>query len=137
MTTFIDTSAFYAALDLDDSEHERARAVLGTGEDKVTTDHVLVELWRALRSRFDSRRADVAIERIVDGPAQVELVGIADIQVGLGIGDDFPDQDFSLVDRTSFAVMNRLGVSTVATFDHHFSVYRFGPGRRRAFEIAR
>lgn len=31
--------------------------------------------------------------------------------------------------------MERLGVSRVATFDHHFAVYRFGPGRRHAFEV--
>jgi len=47
----------------------------------------------------------------------------------------FPDQGFALVDRTSFAVMERLGVSRVATFDHHFAVYRFGPGRRHAFAV--
>lgn len=137
MRLFVDTSAFYAAFDVADVEHDRARAVLGADEEKVTTDHILVELWQVLQRRFGDRRADGAIERIVGGPTQVEPVGIGDLQVGLGIGEDFPDQEFSLVDRTSFAVMNRLGVSTVATFDHHFAVYRFGPGRRKSFEIAR
>ncbi len=47
------------------------------------------------------------------------------------------DQDFSIVDRTSFAVMERLRVSAVASFDNHFAVYRFGPRRERAFEIQR
>lgn len=53
------------------------------------------------------------------------------------IGEEFADQGFSLVDRTSFSVMHRLGIMRVATFDHHFAVYRFGPQRRRAFEIIR
>jgi predicted nucleic acid-binding protein len=51
------------------------------------------------------------------------------------IGSDFDDQDFSIVDRTSFAVMQRLGVLRVASFDSDFAVFRFGPGRRHAFEI--
>jgi hypothetical protein len=33
--------------------------------------------------------------------------------------------------------MRRLGVARAATFDEHFAIYRFGPERRRAFEIVR
>jgi predicted nucleic acid-binding protein len=40
-----------------------------------------------------------------------------------------------VVDRTSFAVMQRLGIQRVAAFDADFAVFRFGPGRRRAFDI--
>jgi predicted nucleic acid-binding protein len=43
----------------------------------------------------------------------------------------------SLVDRTCFAVMQRLAVHRVASFDAHFAVYRFGPDRRQAFEVLR
>jgi hypothetical protein len=32
-------------------------------------------------------------------------------------GQVFQDQDFSIVNRTSFAVMERLGITTVASFD--------------------
>jgi hypothetical protein len=46
-------------------------------------------------------------------------------------------QSFSIVARTSFAVMRRLGVLRAATLDEHFAVFRFGPGRNRAFEIVR
>lgn len=41
------------------------------------------------------------------------------------------------MDRTSFAVMQRLGLRRVATLDDDFSVFRFGPARRQAFEIVR
>ena len=46
----------------------------------------------------------------------------------------FEDQSFSLVDRTSFAMMERPGISKVISFDDD---YRFGPDRRQAFEVLR
>lgn len=50
---------------------------------------------------------------------------------------EFAEQDFSLIDRTSFAVMRRLGIRRAASFDDDFAVYRFGPDRSRAFQILR
>lgn len=47
----------------------------------------------------------------------------------------FSDQRFSIVDRTSFEVMQRLGIHRVASFDKEFAVFRFGPRRDRAFEV--
>ena len=47
------------------------------------------------------------------------------------------DQDFSIVDRTSFAVMRRLGIDRAASLDQHFAVFRFGPKRRQSFTVVR
>src|SRR6266511_1608192 len=58
---------------------------------------------------------------------------VADLEAAWAIGQAFPDQDFSIVDRTSFAVMERWGVHRVTTFDDDFAVYRFGHDRTRAF----
>jgi predicted nucleic acid-binding protein len=52
-----------------------------------------------------------------------------------GIGQAFRDQTFSIVDRTSWAVMQRLGVHEAVTFDRDYSIYRFGPRRRQAFVV--
>jgi predicted nucleic acid-binding protein len=62
---------------------------------------------------------------------------MADLQAARTIGDIFPDQDFSVVDKTSFAVMERLGVTRAASFDRDFAIYRYGRRRDRAFEILR
>jgi uncharacterized protein len=42
-----------------------------------------------------------------------------------------------VVDRTSFAVMQRLGIERAASLDSDFAVFRFGPNRRRAFTVLR
>ena len=40
----------------------------------------------------------------------------------------FSDQRFSLVDRTSFAIMERLAnLHAPSSFDDDFVIYRFGP----------
>ena len=72
-----------------------------------------------------------------EGIAAIETVGPADLDAAWEIGLTFPDQDFSIADRTSFAVMRRLGLDVVASLDDHFAIYRFGPGRRRAFTVLR
>jgi len=61
----------------------------------------------------------------------------ADLEAAWSIGAAFPDQDFSIVDRTCFAVMERLGLTRVASLDDHFAIYRYGRNRDRAFDILR
>lgn len=137
MSAFVDTSAFYAAVDDDDGSSDRARALLSRDEPLVTTDHVLVECWLLLQRRLGIPAANRFWDAIRAGAATVEQVTPADLDVAWAIGERFSDQSFSIVDRTSFAVMERLGVHRAAAFDDDFAVYRFGPRRERAFEILR
>ena len=115
----------------------RAKSVFSEVEDWITTDHVLVETWLLLNSRYRREAAEDFWEMVRQGAARVELVTLADLDVAWAIGEAFSDQDFSIVDRTSFAVMERLGITRVASFDDHFAVYRYGRNRDRAFEILR
>jgi len=95
------------------------------------------QTWTLLRVRLHRKAAEAFWDGLRSGAARLEPVGLADLQAAWTTGLDFPDQDFSLVDRTSFAVMERLGVHRVASFDNAFAVYRFGPRRSRAFEVLR
>jgi predicted nucleic acid-binding protein len=135
MSLFVDTSIWYAAADEGDPDHARAADILRSERDLVTTDHVMVETWLLLRSRLGRYPAESFWEGLRTGVAVIEPVGIADLEAAWAIGVAFPDQDFSLVDRTSFAVMVRLGVDRVASLDSHFAVYRYGRGRDRAFFV--
>jgi predicted nucleic acid-binding protein len=69
--------------------------------------------------------------------ALVEPVSLVDLETAWLMGSSWSDQDFSIVDRTSFAVMHRLGVERAASLDDHFAVFRFGPKRRQFFTVVR
>lgn len=137
MSLFGDTSVWYAAADTADVGNGRAKEILSAGERLITTDHVLLETWTLLRWRLHREAAEAFWQAIRLGVATLEPVGAADLQAAWTMGRAFADQDFSLADRTSFAVMERLGLQRVATFDDDFAVYRWGRGRRRAFEVVR
>jgi predicted nucleic acid-binding protein len=137
MSIFVDSSAWYAAVDRNDANHRRATAVLSGDEDLVTSDHVLVETWQLLRHRIGRNEAERYWEALRSGGAEIEPVLAADLEIAWGIGERFREHDFSIVDRTSFAVMLRLGIRRAASFDDDFAVFRFGPGKRQAFEIVR
>jgi predicted nucleic acid-binding protein len=137
MSVFVDSSMFYASVDRGDRDYERAKRILGSDESLVTSDHVIVETWLLIHRRINRATADLFWAGLRSGAARVESVGPADLEAAWGIGERFPDQDFSIVDRTSFAMMERLGIFRVATFDDDFAVYRFGPKRTRAFEVVR
>ncbi len=137
MSIFVDSSAFYAAADTGDVHNPRAKAILEGGGPLTTSDHIVVECWLLIRHREGRDQAENWWSALRSGGAVIEPVGSADLDVAWQIGRDFPDQDFSLVDRTSFAVMQRLGLSRVASFDDHFAIYRYGRTRDRAFEVLR
>ena len=89
-----------------------------------------MESWTLLRFRIHRAAAETFWDGLRSGIARIETVGPADLHTAWAVGQAFPDQDFSLVDRTSFSVMERLGVDRAASFDNDFAVYRFGPRPR-------
>ncbi len=137
MSLFVDTSMWFAAADSSDRSNSRAKAILSRGEPLVTTDHVLIETWTLLRYSMNRRVAEQFWEGLRAGVAAIEMVGAADLEAAWHIGTTYRDQDFSMVDRTSFAVMGRLGIERAASLDDDFAIFRFGPNRRRAFTVVR
>ena len=137
MSLFVDTSVWYAAADRDDRGNDAAKKILSAAKARVTTDHVLVETWMLLRFRLGRNKAEDFWGGLRSGVSVIENVTLADLETAWSIGETFPDQDFSLVDRTSFAVMQRSGLMEVASFDDDFAVFRFGRDRKRAFTVIR
>ncbi|MDE0603435.1 MAG: PIN domain-containing protein [bacterium] len=136
MTVFVDTSIWYATADMHDVGHLRARALLERFEGNLlTSDHVLVETWLLTRRRLGSALAETLVNAIREGRSQVELATLADLQVAAQIHEAFSDQGFSIVDRTSWAIMQRLGVHEALAFDRDYSIFRFGRDRRRSLTV--
>lgn len=137
MTVFIDTSVWFAAANVRDRYNRRAKQILTEVDAAVLSDHILVESWRLIRDKVHRSAAETFWSGVREGIAQLEKVAAADLEAAWAIGEAFPDQEFSIVDRTSFAVMERLGLSTAASFDEDFAVYRYGRKRDKAFTILR
>jgi len=137
MSVFVDTSAFYALADESDRNHRRAKAAYEVliGERLSTSDHVLVECWFLLGSRLGRDAAIRFWDALRAGIVVVLDVGHDDLEHAREVLVRFPDQTFSLVDATSFAVMEREEIVRAFAFDAHFRVYRFGEGSRRRFDV--
>jgi len=95
----------------------------------------LVETWTLRHHKLGPNATERFWEGLRSGIAAIEVVGPADLEAAWEIGISWRDQDFSIVDRTSFAVMRRLGIEQVASLDEDFAVFRFGPKRRQSFSV--
>jgi predicted nucleic acid-binding protein len=134
---FVDTGAFYAVADRSDDHHAEAAGIFqgrGAG-DLISTDHVAVETWFLIRARLGRPAALRFWDALGHGVVRIVGVTSADWSRGREIARRWPDQDFTLVDCTSFAVLERLRILEAFSFDAHFRIYRHGPGRKRGFRV--
>lgn len=137
MNVFVDSSVWFAAANVREKRNRRAKSILAEISSAFLTDHILVETWLLLNSRLHRQAAEEFWRGVRAGAAELVRVTAADLDAAWSIGETFPDQEFSLVDRTSFAVMERLGIETAASFDDDFAIYRYGRERDKAFELLR
>ena len=128
---------WFASVVARDRNNSRAKLILKDSSDHITTDHVVVETWLLLNSRYHHQAGERFWDSIRRGGVTITPVTAADLETAWAIGEAFPDQTFSIVDRTSFVVMERLGITRVASFDDDFAIYRYGRNRDRAFEVSR
>jgi predicted nucleic acid-binding protein len=137
-TLFVDTSAFYAIADGGDRHHRGALAALQASVGSapvVTSDHVVVESWLLICSRLGRRAAMMFWDALAIDVFTVVGVTAQDFRRAREIAKEWTDQSFSIVDCTSFAIMERLAIERALAFDAHFRVIRLGPRRDRALQI--
>jgi len=135
---FVDTGAFYALADSSDRNHRMAISLFearGTAGDTVTSDYVFVESWCLIRARLGRPAALRFWDAMQSDVVRTYGVTSLDLLNARAIAASWPDQDFSLIDCTSFALMERLGLDEALAFDSHFRVYRYGARRERAFRV--
>ena len=101
----------------------------------MTSDLVLAELWNLVNARVGHRAANQLVAAVAAGIARVECTTVADLEAAEAVRTAFEDQAFSLTDRTSWALMERLAITDALALDADFRVYRYGPDRRKAFAV--
>ena len=128
-TTFVDSSALYALVDRSEADYAPARIVQSRLQAErwrlFTTNFILAEthaLVLTRRNRYDAlrvlREIDHSLTTIVRAEADDE-------RRAREILERYDDEDFSLTDAISFAVMERLRIGHAFTFDRHFAQYGF------------
>jgi predicted nucleic acid-binding protein len=128
VSTYVDTSAFFAVLDADDARHPEARAewerLLSGDELFHTTNYVLVETSALLQNRIgmDGLRAFTADILPVLSVVWVDEGMHRSALHALLVSSR---RDLSMVDCVSFEVMRRLGIDRAFCFDPHFAQQGF------------
>lgn len=140
---FVDTSAFYALADSSDAHHAAAKSfytthieTLGPSRvDLVTSDYVFVESFSLLKARLGRKASRTFWEWMRTGIVRLLGVEGIDLDEAWRISEAHPDQDLSLVDVTSFAVIARHGIREAFAFNRHFQWYRFGPDHKQRLTV--
>ena len=127
MTAFVDTSAWCAAANVKDQHHERASELVCAESELTTSTFVLVETRLLLQSKIAFAVEEDVAECIRAGTAKLEETSMSDLRHAWQMRNAFQDQSFSLVDRISFAMMERLGISRVISFDDDFVTIASAP----------
>lgn len=124
MTTLVDTSAFLALLDADQSEHAAAtsvwRSLLQDDEPLLTTSYVLAETYALVQRRLGMEAVRVFAR---DFAPLVEVEWIDEELHGASVAALLTAnrRQLSLVDCTSFEVMRRRGLTRAFALDADFA----------------
>lgn len=123
---FVDTSFFKAISDKKDDFHDFSiktlKRIKSEGYELVTTNYILDETYTLVRTRCGYEDVIDFHDGLFSGMLFLQIVRV-------GVDDEIKAWKFflekwsklSFTDCTSFAVMKRLGLTEVATFDSHFS----------------
>jgi uncharacterized protein len=123
---FLDTGAFVALRNRAEREHEAARealaALVADRAQLLSSNYVFSETYTALLVRAGRQEAIRWGQRFRSGAA-IELVRIDEPleERAWAILESHADKLWSHVDATSFALMEREGLTEAFAFDHHFA----------------
>jgi predicted nucleic acid-binding protein len=128
MRIFIDTSAFYALLDRDDTNNQKAKKVwtnlLVAEHVLVTSNYILVEAFALMQNRLGLEAVRGFQEDILP-LVNIEFVSPEMHRSGMSALLSASRRSLSLVDCVSFELMRSSGIKTVFAFDNHFKEQGF------------
>jgi predicted nucleic acid-binding protein len=122
---FVDTSAWVALADKDDSHHRDAASsypsIFKNHKSLVTSNLIIAETYILLLKELRHRAAIEFLERIKASPRILRVYSNEGVETEAeGILAKFTDQDFSYIDAVSFVMMKRQKIRKAFCFDKHF-----------------
>ncbi len=122
---FVDTSAWVALADKDDSHHRDAASsypsIFKNHKSLVTSNLIIAETYILLLKELRHKAAIEFLERIKASPRILRIYSNENVETEAeGILAKFTDQDFSYTDAVSFVMMKRQKIRKAFCFDKHF-----------------
>jgi predicted nucleic acid-binding protein len=121
----VDTSAYFALVDSADRHHVAAVGFVRSNTVPLaTTDLIVVEALNLTRVRLGHSPA-VRLGRRLLNPVLTTVLKVAeqDMSRAWQLFQRYRDKEFSFTDCTSFALMERMRITTAFAFDIHFRQY--------------
>jgi len=123
MIIFVDTSAFFALLDRDDANHQKAKKIwsdlLNSENTFITSNYVIIESFALIQHRLGLEAVRGFQEDLLP-LINVEWINAETHRLGVSALLAASRRKLSLVDCVSFETIRRLGIKTAFTFDPHF-----------------
>lgn len=123
----VDTSAYFALTSPRDTNHGTAQLIARELAHQqwqlITTNFLLAEIHALLLNRINGVVAGRMLQSIEQGTTKVIRVTEADESRAREILTLYNDKDFTLTDATTFAIMVRLRIGSVFSFDKNFTQY--------------
>ncbi len=121
---FVDTSAWYALLDTSDANHHAAVKFKDSlAHPLMTSNYVVGEVITLVRNRPGYKAAVETGQKLWEYIADLIRVMPRDERKAWEIFVQYRDKNFSFTDCTSFALMERMGITEAFAFDEHFKQY--------------
>lgn len=122
----LDTSAIYALLDKSDDNHQKAKKLfINLSKENfniLISNFILAECHAIISGRLGH---ELARKWLQNQCWPVERITEEDEKRAQEIIFTFTDKSFSYTDATTFAIMERLGITKVFAFDQHFAQFGF------------
>ncbi len=127
---FVDTSAWFAGIAKNDQYNRQALAEkhkLHQNNARFYTSNLVVHETTMFLERKINRREGISFLSYILTDPHVEVIHAAPEieQEAYQTYRKYLDQDFSITDCVSFAIMKRFGISRAFTFDDHFRTMGF------------
>lgn len=124
-TILMDTSAYFALTDKRDIFHHDALNFIKENTlPTLTTDYIIAETLNLINQRLGHYYAIETGKKLFEpNRTNIIKIGNADIITAWRIFQRYDDKGFSFTDCTTFAIMERLKIPAVFTFDEHFKQY--------------